>query len=113
MTASSVLRVTYHGVVGVKLLSRQQAQNQLDPKYWGIYGSLLGNTISSVINNPVVVAAGFKLPYPSYPTNLQLQQALRPFPQYSGIGSDAGGQNDGQSADVLGTRDGLVCDGAR
>ena len=97
MTSNSVLRVTYHGVVGVKMLSRQQAQNQLDPKYWGIYGNLLGNTISSVINNPVVVAAGFKLPYPGYPTNLQLQQALRPFPQYAGISSSAGGQNDGHS----------------
>src|SRR6266487_4946595 len=62
-----------------------------------IYGSLLGNTIASVINNPTVVAAGFKLPYPGYPTNLQLQQALRPYPQFSGIDSNAGGQNDGHS----------------
>ena len=50
-----------------------------------------------MINNPIVVAAGFKLPYPSYPTNLQLQQALRPFPQFSGIDSNASGQNDGHS----------------
>jgi hypothetical protein len=97
ITTNSVLRASYHGVVGVKLLSRLQAQNQLDPKYWGIYGSLLGNTISSVINNPIVVAAGFKLPYPTYPTNLQLQQALRPYPQFSGVDSNAGGQNDGHS----------------
>jgi len=97
VTANSVFRATYHGVIGVKLLSRQQSLNQLDPKYWAIYGSLLGNTISSVINNPIVVAAGFKLPYPTYPTNLQLQQALRPFPQFSGIDSNAGGQNDGHS----------------
>jgi len=97
ITANSVLRATYHGVVGVKLLSRQQSFNQLDPKYWGIYGSLLGNTISSVLNNPVVIAAGFKLPYAGYPTNLQLQQALRPFPQFSGVDSNAGGQNDGHS----------------
>jgi len=97
MTANSVLRATYHGVVGVKMLSRQQEQNQLDPRYWSIYGSLLGNTISSVINNPVVVASGFRLPYAGYPTNLQLQQALRPFPQFSGINSNAGGQNDGHS----------------
>ncbi len=34
---------------------------------------------------------------PSYPTNLQLQQALRPFPQFSGIDSNASGQNDGHS----------------
>ena len=80
VTADSVFRATYHGVVGNKLISRQQSLNQLDPRYWAIYGSLLGNTISSVINNPIVVAAGFKLPYASYPTNLQLQQALRPYP---------------------------------
>ena len=32
-----------------------------------------------------VIAAGFTLPYPSYPTNLQLQQALRPYPQYKTV----------------------------
>ena len=97
VTANSVFRASYHGVVGVKLLSRLQAQNQLDPKYWAIYGTLLGSPISSVINNPIVVAGGFKLPYPSYPTNLQLQQALRPYPQFSNVDSNAGGQNDGHS----------------
>ncbi|HJZ95487.1 MAG TPA: carboxypeptidase regulatory-like domain-containing protein [Candidatus Solibacter sp.] len=97
VTGNSVVRATYHGVVGNKLISRQQSQNQLNPVYWGIYGSLLGNTIASVMNNPTVVAAGFKLPYPDYPTNLQLQQALRPFPQFSGIDSNASGQNDGHS----------------
>ncbi|MFN7936657.1 MAG: TonB-dependent receptor [Bryobacteraceae bacterium] len=97
VTGNSVLRTSYHGVVGVKMLSRQQAQNQLDPRYWGIYGTLLGNTIASVINNPVVVASGFRLPYPTYPTNLQLQQALRPYPQFSNVDSNAGGQNDGHS----------------
>ena len=97
LTNDSVFRATYHGVVGNKLISRQQSQNQLDPRYWAIYGSLLGNTISSVINNPIVVGAGFKLPYASYPTNLQLQQALRPYPQFSGIDSNASGQNDGHS----------------
>ncbi len=94
---NSVFRASYHGVVGNKMKSRQQSLNQLDPKYWNIYGSLLGNTIASVLTNPTVVAAGFKLPYASYPTNLQLQQALRPFPQFSGIDSNAGGQNDGHS----------------
>src|ERR1044071_6112334 len=69
LTGDSVFRATYHGVVGNKLISRQQSLNQLDPRYWGIYGSLLGNTIASEINNPIVVAAGFKLPYPTYPHN--------------------------------------------
>ena len=101
MTENSVLRTSYHGVVGVKLLSRQQAQNQLDPKYWSIYGTLLGQPLSTLLNNPtnaaVLNANGFRLPYASYPLNLQLQQALRPFPQYSDINSNAGGQNDGHS----------------
>jgi hypothetical protein len=96
-TANSLARITYHGVVGVKMLSRQQALNQLDPKYWGIYGSLLSTPLSSALTNPTVIASGFQLPYPNYPTNLQLQQALRPFPQYSGVDSNAGGQNDGHS----------------
>ncbi len=95
VTASSVFRASYHATIGNKLLSRQQNQNQLDPKYWAIYGNLLGQPVSSVLTNPIVIAAGFKLPYPTFPTNLQLQQALRPFPQYASIGSDAGGQNDG------------------
>ncbi|MDQ6701221.1 MAG: TonB-dependent receptor [Acidobacteriota bacterium] len=95
LTASSVFRASYHATIGNKLLSRQQNQNQLDPKYWAIYGTLLSQPVSSVLNNPIVVASGFRLPYPNFPTNLQLQQALRPYPQFSGIGSDAGGQNDG------------------
>src|SRR5215831_15862004 len=97
ITSTSVFRATYHGVVGNKLISRQQSINQLNPFYWSVYGSLLGNTIASVINNPTVVAAGFKLPYPTYPTNLQLQQALRPFPQFANIDSNASGLNDGHS----------------
>ena len=95
VTKSSVFRASYHATIGNKLLSRQQNQNQLDPKYWAIYGTLLSQPVSSVLSNPIVTASGFKLPYPNFPTNLQLQQALRPYPQYSGIGSDAGGQNDG------------------
>ncbi|MGH9658514.1 MAG: hypothetical protein ACRD96_08215, partial [Bryobacteraceae bacterium] len=88
-TRNSVFRASYHATIGVKLLSRQQAQNQLDPKYWGVYGTLLSQPVSTAINNPVVVASGFRLPYPGFPTNLQLQQALRPFPQYADINSNA------------------------
>ena len=85
ITSSSLIRASYHGVVGVKLLSRQQSQNQLDPIHWATYGSLLSSPVSAVLTNPTVVAAGFKLPYANFPTNLQLQQALRPFPQFTDL----------------------------
>ena len=87
-TPSTLLRTSFHANYGIKLQSGFDF-NQLDPKYFGIYGNLLTSPVSSVINNPIVVAAGFKLPYASFPQNLSLSQALRPFPQYSGFGSVA------------------------
>lgn len=83
---STLLRTSFHANYGVKLQSGFDF-NQLDPKFLPIYGNLLNSPVSSVINNPTVVAAGFKLPYPSFAQNLTLSQALRPFPQYSGFGS--------------------------
>ncbi len=87
-TPSTLLRTSFHANYGVKLQSGQNF-NQLDPKYFAIYGNLLTSPVSSVINNPIVVAVGFKLPYASFPQNLALSQALKPFPQYSGFGSVA------------------------
>ena len=94
---NSLFRVSYHGVVGVKMLSRQQSQNQLHPMYWSIYGTKLSLPIETALQDPEVIAKGFKLPFEGYRTNLQLQQALRPFPQYTNVDSNAGGQNDGHS----------------
>ncbi len=39
----------------------------------------------------------FRCPTPAIPTSRQLQQLLRPYPQYNSIDSNAGGQNDGHS----------------
>jgi hypothetical protein len=91
LNQNTIARATYHQNVGVKLLSRKQVLNQLDPKYWGIYGDLLGRRL----DDPLVIATGFQLPYAGYPTNRQLQQALRPYPQYDSININAGGMNDG------------------
>jgi hypothetical protein len=91
----SVARVTYHATIGNKLLTRLTTLNQLDPKYIGIYGSLLSQPLSAVLNNPVLAANGFKLPYAGYPLNLTLSQALRPFPQYGNIDMSSGGDNTG------------------
>ena len=87
---NSVARVSYHANIGNKLL-KTITMNQLDPKYWSIYGTLLGRRL----DDPLVIATGFKPPYPGYPTSRQLQQALRPFPQYDNINTSAGGMNDG------------------
>ncbi|MCU1330426.1 MAG: hypothetical protein JWN34_5796, partial [Bryobacterales bacterium] len=87
-TPSLLLRGSFHANYAVKIQTGFDF-NQLDPKYFAIYGNLLTSPVSSVINNPTVVASGFKLPYASFPQNLTLSQALRPFPQYSGFGSVA------------------------
>src|SRR5262249_23285721 len=71
-SSHTVLRASFHENMGVKLLSRKQDLNQLDPKYWAIYGTLLGRRL----DDPLVIATGFQPPYPDYPTNRQLQQAL-------------------------------------
>lgn len=93
--SDSILRVTYHATVGNKLLTRLTTLNQLDPKYIPIYGPLLSAPLSTVINNPLLAANGFKLPYAGYPLNLPLSQALRPFPQYGNIDMSSGGDNSG------------------
>jgi hypothetical protein len=88
-TPTTVLRTSFHANYGIKIYQSGIDMNQLDPRYFAIYGNALTTPVSAALNNPAVVAAGFRLPYPTFPTNLQLQQALRPFPQYSGFGSVA------------------------
>jgi Carboxypeptidase regulatory-like domain len=99
VTPNSLIRLTYHQNQGVKLQAQQQNLNQLDPKYWAIYGNLLGQTLQTLYNTPADVAIlnanGFKLPWSTYPLTQQLQQALRPYPQYNSIGINAGALNDG------------------
>jgi hypothetical protein len=90
ITANTLWRGSFHANYGIKVQATQNF-DQLDPRYWGIYGNLLGSSLSSLVNsagvptNPVLIANGFRLPYAAYPLNLQLNQALRPFPQYSGV----------------------------
>jgi len=80
----TLARASFHANYGNQLQSTQN-YNQLDPKYIGIYGSLLNSPLSSVLTNPVVVNSGYRLPYAGYPTNYTLAQSLRPFPQYTGL----------------------------
>lgn len=64
--------------------------NQVDPKYLS-----LGQLLRRRIDDPAVVAAGFRKPYEAFPNNQTLAQALRPFPQYFNVFDRNSG--DGQS----------------
>lgn len=86
---TTLLRTSFHANYGIKIYQSGLDFNQLDPRYFATYGNLLTTPLSTAITNPVVIASGFRLPYASYPLNLQLQQALRPYPQYTGFGSVA------------------------
>ncbi|HEY2013388.1 MAG TPA: TonB-dependent receptor [Bryobacteraceae bacterium] len=41
--------------------------------------------LSSTIGSAAAIAAGFKAPYPGFPSTASVLQSLRPFPQYSSI----------------------------
>ncbi|MDQ6678064.1 MAG: carboxypeptidase-like regulatory domain-containing protein [Acidobacteriota bacterium] len=91
ISPKTLIRGSYHANLGNQLQSSQN-YNQLDPKYIGIYGSLLSSPLSSVLSNPIVINSGYRLPYAGYPTTRTLAQSLAPFPQYSlGFGGTTNG----------------------
>ncbi len=45
----------------------------------------LGSLLQKRISDPEVAAAGFRKPFPTFPDNYTLAQALRPYPQYFGV----------------------------
>ncbi len=81
LAPNTALDVAYVGTKGTHL-SIPDNINQLNDAYLGLGATLL----DSNINDPAVVAAGFKPPWPGFATalgaNATLAQALRPFPQY-------------------------------
>jgi hypothetical protein len=81
LTNSLVLDVAYVGSHATRLNSGIANPDQVNPQYLSL-GSLLEDSITS----PAVVAAGFKPPYASFTGTLA--QALRPFPQYIGVGDE-------------------------
>jgi hypothetical protein len=87
-TANTLWRASFHANYGINA-RRNRNYNLLDPKYLDMFGSLLTTPLSTAMKDQRVIDSGFQLPYAGYPTNVQLQQALRPFPQYSGSISGA------------------------
>jgi hypothetical protein len=90
------LDVAYVGTKGTHLTSAENI-NQLNDAYLGLGATLL----SSNINSPAVVAAGFTAPWAGFASalgaNATLAQAPRPYPQYlTGFGYNS--DNDGNSS---------------
>jgi len=71
----------YQGSAGVHIFAWQEDADQLNPKYVNEYGALVFQPIGSA----AAQAAGIKLPYANFPTDLTVGQALTPFPQYYGL----------------------------
>ena len=79
-----MLDVGYVGNKGNRLVKGRFDDNQLHTQFFS-----LGDLVNRPIDDPEVVARGFRPPYPgfveSFPVTPTLGQALRPFPQYTGI----------------------------
>lgn len=92
LTDNMALTMTYVGSEGHFTYldsnnARGYASNQLNPKY--LY---LGNQLSNKATAANLAAAGVTAPFPTFsPSTGTVAQALKPFPQYSGV-SDAYGE---------------------
>ena len=79
-----ILEGTYTGSKGTHLASERVNIMQIDPKY-----AYLGNLLNAPIDDPAVVALGFKPPFANFKQlmggNATLGQSLRIFPQYTGV----------------------------
>ncbi|MBM3801125.1 MAG: TonB-dependent receptor [Acidimicrobiia bacterium] len=90
-----VFEARYVGWKAQGLFSTLDNINQVDPKFLS-----LGSTLTANINSPAAAAAGITAPYPGF--NGSVAQALRPYPQYTRIGSlyEALGQANHHSAQL-------------
>ena len=77
--SSFLLDVTYAGSSAVKTISGYHAFNQVASKYLS-----LGPVLQQSITSDAARTAGIFAPYPAFTGTVA--QALRPFPQYQGIG---------------------------
>ncbi len=80
-----LLTASYTGNRGNHLPSQLNPINQIPTADLAKYGSLLGDAV----NSPAAVAAGIKIPYPSFISDFgssaTVLQALRPYPQFASI----------------------------
>ena len=81
---NTLLSVHYTGNRGNYLPGQLNPPNQMTPQYLS-----LGSTLGLPITSPQAMAAGIGIPFPSflatYGSSATVQQALRPYPQYSSV----------------------------
>lgn len=101
---STLLETGYSAIIGTHLIGNvlnynQAAYNSL-PEAANMFTAsgraLLTTTFGNA--NRLVQNAGFTKPYPSFPDNLTLARALRPYPQYNNINTGSGGDHSGHSS---------------
>ena len=80
LPGSWLIDAGYVGSKGTRLMSGIFNQNQVNPSFLS-----LGTLLQRNIDDPLVAAAGFGRPYPSFEGSLA--QSLRPFPQFSDVGT--------------------------
>ncbi|MPY86926.1 MAG: TonB-dependent receptor plug domain-containing protein [Luteitalea sp.] len=78
--ANTVIRASYQGNAGVKLFANRELLNQVDPRFLS-----LGELLFLPIGSEAARDAGIPLPWSDFPLDRSVGQALRPFPQYTGI----------------------------
>ena len=89
---SMILEASYNGVMGAHLQTGLLQYDQINPKYLQTLGV---SVLTANINSPAAAAAGVSAPFPGFSalwgSRATVAQALRPYPQYSGIATDSGG----------------------
>jgi hypothetical protein len=80
-----VLTVGYTGTRGVHLASAILNINQMDPKYFKIYGRDL---LNASVTSPAAIAAGIKVPYAGFSGSVA--QSLKPYPGWSDVATSGG-----------------------
>jgi len=93
-----ILSVAYVGTHATRLRSNLGQIDSIDPKFYSL-GTKLGDSVSSAEGQATLASLGVAIPswfIPLYGPDKPIDQLLRPFPQYTSIGTDAF-ENLGQS----------------
>ncbi len=91
ITTNLAVEASYVGNRGVWWSSNMTDVNRLTPKILADHGLDISKAadrdlLNSALNSPLAASRGFNIPpYPKFSTSLPVSQALRPYPQFSGI----------------------------